>query len=435
MSTHQPDPTLDLPDGSRVAQVMVHINDTLHKVHMLAPAPGPASTLTRLLRGGWALLAAAPLALLLGLPGLTALLALAGMTTGMVGTLRHRASRGPTRFTVGASPGADLCLDLPALPPCFPLITAAPDGQTLHFHREMQGRVSANGVWRALDELARLDRVGPSPMAPGALAYRIPPLTQVEVNLGPIRVQLVSVAAPRQLRPPPVRIGWRGQRFNACSLGIHVAVIVAALLAPARAQRKPVPQKPLCVRTARVVIVPTRGEPVPFFPSFLRSRSPLVGNTRDPRAKTGLYGLRGPINNPDPHLARRRDLLRDEARRERLGKKIAFMGRLGPGLVVGSPAIRGPRDREIVRRIIRRHHNEVVYCRQNVLQANPNLHGRVVVRFVIDGSGRVARSAILSSTLANQTVEACLAQAARRWRYPRIAGGVTEVEVPFIFRW
>ena len=51
--------------------------------------------------------------------------------------------------------------------------------------------------------------------------------------------------------------------------------------------------------------------------------------------------------------------------------------------------VRGNLDREIIRRIIRRHINEVRFCYEQQLAAHRELAGRMVVQFNIAPSGQV----------------------------------------------
>jgi outer membrane biosynthesis protein TonB len=90
-----------------------------------------------------------------------------------------------------------------------------------------------------------------------------------------------------------------------------------------------------------------------------------------------------------------------------------------PRVTAGGAVVRGAMDKEIVRRIIRRHINEVKYCYQKELQANPLLQGRLVIQFTIAATGQVVVSRVLSSTLGNAKVEQCIAMAVRRWLFPR----------------
>lgn len=94
---------------------------------------------------------------------------------------------------------------------------------------------------------------------------------------------------------------------------------------------------------------------------------------------------------------------------------------VGPGL-----------DRELVRRVVRAHINEVRSCYGFDMQRRANLQGRVAVAFVVAASGQVVRSELKESTMASATTEACIVAAVGRWRFPKPKGGVSvEVVYPF----
>jgi hypothetical protein len=92
-------------------------------------------------------------------------------------------------------------------------------------------------------------------------------------------------------------------------------------------------------------------------------------------------------------------------------------------------------DKELVRRVVRKHMNEIRYCYQKELQAKPHLLGRIVSAFAIGGNGAVLTSTIASSTVGDAAVETCVAQAVRRWEFPKPAGsGLVMVQYPFVFK-
>jgi FHA domain-containing protein len=116
-------------------------------------------------------------------------------------------------------------------------------------------------------------------------------------------------------------------------------------------------------------------------------------------------------------------------------------GRLGgrrahaPDVVPGQALIRGSLDKEIIRRVIRRHINEVKYCYEKELTANPDLTGRVSIQFTISGTGQVVASVVQSSDMKNPSVEQCIAQAVRRWLFPKPeGGGIVIVTYPFLLK-
>ena len=88
-------------------------------------------------------------------------------------------------------------------------------------------------------------------------------------------------------------------------------------------------------------------------------------------------------------------------------------------------------DKEIVRRIVRQHRNEVRYCYERGLVAKPELQGRVVTQFTIATTGRVLGSAVTESSMRDRDVEQCIAEAVRRWEFPS-SGQMASVSYPFM---
>jgi TonB family protein len=104
----------------------------------------------------------------------------------------------------------------------------------------------------------------------------------------------------------------------------------------------------------------------------------------------------------------------------------------GPDAVPGPPEVKGRLEKEIIRRIVRRHLNEVKYCYEQEAIRHQNIGGRLVVQFTIAGNGTVASSAVATS-MGNATVDHCVADAVRRWEFPQPqGGGVVIVSYPFV---
>jgi hypothetical protein len=151
--------------------------------------------------------------------------------------------------------------------------------------------------------------------------------------------------------------------------------------------------------------------------------------TGDGAAGTGQAMLGGPgrLNTIDGHRGR--------------GTGPAYGE--GPGLhekgkaaVIPDPRVgllaRGTLDKEIIRRVVRTHLNEIRYCYEQSLVRRPSLAGRVVVQFTIAPTGRVLASVLQSSTMGEPTLSSCVVDATKRWEYPRPdGGGLTIVSYPF----
>jgi TonB family protein len=105
-----------------------------------------------------------------------------------------------------------------------------------------------------------------------------------------------------------------------------------------------------------------------------------------------------------------------------------------PDVLPGVASVRGTLDKDIIRRIVRRHINEVKYCYDQALARQPKLDGRMVAQFTIAGSGQVLASVVASSTLGSPTVEMCVTKAIMRWQFPAPdKGGLAIVSYPFQF--
>ncbi|PRQ07202.1 AgmX/PglI C-terminal domain-containing protein [Enhygromyxa salina] len=104
--------------------------------------------------------------------------------------------------------------------------------------------------------------------------------------------------------------------------------------------------------------------------------------------------------------------------------------RVGKGEVTGSGI-----DRDMIRRIVRAHLNEVRSCYNAGLLKNPNLQGRVTIQFSIMGTGKVGSSVVQEDTAKDGSVANCIAKAVKRWQFPRVVGGGTAlVSYPFLLQ-
>ncbi len=112
-----------------------------------------------------------------------------------------------------------------------------------------------------------------------------------------------------------------------------------------------------------------------------------------------------------------------------------FRGRAAgvPQVRTGDAEVRGSLSKEVIRRVVRRHINEVKFCYEQQLNARPDLQGRVVTKFVISPTGSVQSAMVGETSLRNEAVESCIVRAVRRWTFPAPdGGGVVVVNYPFV---
>ncbi len=115
------------------------------------------------------------------------------------------------------------------------------------------------------------------------------------------------------------------------------------------------------------------------------------------------------------------------------GAGFGGKGKRVPKVRQGKAQVRGELDRDIVRRIVRAHINEVRHCYNRGLSEDPSLQGKATVEFVIAGSGKVSSSTLQDTSLSDRTVGECIAKAVQRWKFPKPSGGGTvTVAYPFV---
>jgi TonB family protein len=108
--------------------------------------------------------------------------------------------------------------------------------------------------------------------------------------------------------------------------------------------------------------------------------------------------------------------------------------RVPKGLRIGAVETAGSLSKEVIRRVIQRHLNEVRFCYEQGLNQQPELAGRVAIRFMVNPAGAVQQAQVASSELNHPATEACIASAVRRWTFPAPdGGGYVTVSYPFLF--
>jgi formylglycine-generating enzyme required for sulfatase activity len=82
--------------------------------------------------------------------------------------------------------------------------------------------------------------------------------------------------------------------------------------------------------------------------------------------------------------------------------------------------------------VIRRNLSSINYCYERELAKNPNLQGKVKVVLKIEPNGNVSRCNVESTTLNNSSVETCILNVIKRFRFPMSVDGMS-VSYPFVF--
>jgi len=116
-------------------------------------------------------------------------------------------------------------------------------------------------------------------------------------------------------------------------------------------------------------------------------------------------------------------------------------GRLGgshrtatPQVRMGDTKVSGRLPPEVIRRIVRQNYGRFRLCYEQGLGRNPNLEGRVTVRFVIGRDGAVSNVSNGGSDLPDSNVVGCVVKAFYGLSFPKPEGGIVTVSYPIILQ-
>jgi hypothetical protein len=85
-----------------------------------------------------------------------------------------------------------------------------------------------------------------------------------------------------------------------------------------------------------------------------------------------------------------------------------------------------------VAKVVNRRIGAIKGCYERALRRNPNLEGKITIRFTIAGSGKVSAARTTMNEL-TPDVGNCIVTAFKRFRFPQPDGGSLTVEYPFLF--
>jgi TonB family protein len=99
-----------------------------------------------------------------------------------------------------------------------------------------------------------------------------------------------------------------------------------------------------------------------------------------------------------------------------------------------APSVDGTIDAGVIAKEIRRRMGAVRACYERELKRNPQLGGKIVIRFVIGATGAVTEAEVESSSMGDDAVPECIILNIKRFRFPAPEGGSVEVSYPFVFQ-
>lgn len=95
----------------------------------------------------------------------------------------------------------------------------------------------------------------------------------------------------------------------------------------------------------------------------------------------------------------------------------------------------GGLDKSVIAAIVREHLGQIKHCYERQLLVDPNLFGKVIAHWSINGSGLVDETSVKKSTMGSAAVENCVLAKIRTWKFPKPkGGGKVIVSYPFLFK-
>jgi hypothetical protein len=115
----------------------------------------------------------------------------------------------------------------------------------------------------------------------------------------------------------------------------------------------------------------------------------------------------------------------------------ASLGRKGTKKVsqinFGQGSAEGFCEKSNIRNMVMRRKNAIKACYESQLILNPDLAGKIDVRWTIDQEGKAQNATVIATTLKNGQVEDCVLRSIRRMTFQKPKGGICIVKWPFVF--
>ncbi|MCB0420895.1 MAG: AgmX/PglI C-terminal domain-containing protein [Bdellovibrionales bacterium] len=111
------------------------------------------------------------------------------------------------------------------------------------------------------------------------------------------------------------------------------------------------------------------------------------------------------------------------------------VGSASVGILEEETEIMGGLEKDVIAKVIAQNLGQITYCYERQLSANPELYGKVLVKFTIGATGSVTTQKIGLTTLKSAMVEGCILRRVTGWKFPKPKGGTSVlVTYPFLFK-
>lgn len=89
--------------------------------------------------------------------------------------------------------------------------------------------------------------------------------------------------------------------------------------------------------------------------------------------------------------------------------------------------------KEKARKVIKQHMKEIKACYEKQLASDPDLEGRIEVRFAVNEQGIVVNAKVEKDTVKNKALSDCIVNAMKHWTFHSHHAGLIQLTYPFVF--
>lgn len=112
-------------------------------------------------------------------------------------------------------------------------------------------------------------------------------------------------------------------------------------------------------------------------------------------------------------------------------REVQIKANVGSGSISGQEGT-GQIDRNSVTAVFSRRKSAIKSCYERALKTNPNLKGKVTIKFTIGPAGRITDISVAQNTTGDAGVGECIIGKVRAWRFEPPSGGSVTFSYPFL---
>ncbi len=116
--------------------------------------------------------------------------------------------------------------------------------------------------------------------------------------------------------------------------------------------------------------------------------------------------------------------------KEKSGKEVAVRVNIRDSL--SSPTGTGTIDKSSVASVFSRRKGAIKACYESALKTNPNIKGKVSIKFVIGTAGRVTSVNVVENTTGDGSIGSCISGKVKSWKFPPASGGAVTFSHTFV---